>query len=427
MAAIRAAGFNKPEGQCLPAGRQGLPSDRQSHKNVILLERNNCIGKKILLSGKGRCNITNIVSLDEFIAKFGRQGEFLRSAFSNFFNQDLIDFFKAKGLELKIERQGRVFPVTDRAASVIEVLNKCLLESKVKVLYNKRVSAIKKEEGLFQLFIEDGRQLSAKKTILATGGGSFGFTGSTGDGFAIAKKLGHTIVALRPGLVPLKTAETWVKELKGLTLKNIRLVFKSKGKRIISNTGELLFTHFGVSGPLVLDLSEPALGLLAQNGELILEIDLKPGLTPKQLEGRLLREFEIAGKKSIRNVLKDMLPLRLIDVFINLLGLEKEERANQLTKEKRRAIVHLFKSFGLRITGSLPLEEAMVTCGGVSTKEINPRTMESRLVQGLYFAGEIIDLSAPSGGYNLQQAFSTGYLAGREACLRQAGRPRENA
>ena len=411
MAAIRAAGFNKPEGQCLPAGRQGLPSDRQSHKNVILLERNNCIGKKILLSGKGRCNITNIAPLDEFIASFGRQGEFLRSAFSEFFNQELIDFFKAKGLELKIERQGRVFPATDRAASVIEVLNKCLLESKVKVLYNTRVSAIKKEEGLFQL----AAAISAKQVILATGGGSFGFTGSTGDGFAIAKKLGHTIVALRPGLVPLKTAETWVKELKGLTLKNIRLVFKSKGKRIISNTGELLFTHFGVSGPLVLDLSEPALGLLAQNGELILEIDLKPGLTPKQLEERLLREFGIAGKKSIRNVLKDMLPLRLIDVFINLLGLEKDERANQVTKEERCAIVHLFKSFGLRISGSLPLEEAMVTCGGVSTKEINPRTMESRLIEGLYFAGEIIDLSAASGGYNLQQAFSTGYLAGREA------------
>ena len=414
MSCIRAAQFNRPEGS-------GLASHSQSQKNVILLERNNCIGKKILLSGKGRCNITNIVALDEFIAKFGRQGEFLRCAFSKFFNQDLIDFFKAKGLQLKIERQGRVFPTTDRAASVIEVLNKYLLESRAGLLYNTRVTGIEREGGLFKLFSEDGRLLNTKQIILATGGRSFSFTGSAGDGFAIAGKLGHSIAPLMPGLVPLKTKETWVRELKGLGLKNIRLTFKTKNKKIVSNVGELLFTHFGVSGPLVLDLSSSVLHLLAprggliENKEVILEIDLKPGLGPKQLEERLLREFGIAGKKSVKNVLKELLPQKFAVVFVNLLGIDYNKRANQVTKEERRSLLNMLKSLRLHITGSLPLEEAMVTCGGVSTKEINPRTMESKIVQGLYFAGEIIDGSAPSGGYNLQQAFSTGYLAGEQA------------
>lgn len=398
-----------------PAGIMSCIRAACFKKNVILLERNNCIGKKILLSGKGRCNVTNTASVDDFIVKFGRQGKFLRSAFSKFFNQNLMDFFKVKGLELKIERQGRVFPVTDRAASVIEVLNKCLLESKVKVLYNKRVSAIKKEEGLFRLFLEDGQESDAKQVILATGGRSFSFTGSAGDGFAIAEKLGHSTAPLMPGLVPLRTKESWVKELKGLTLKNIRLAFKAKNKKIVSNVGELLFTHFGVSGPLVLDLSSSALGLLNEDKEVILEIDLKPGLSPKQLEERLLREFGIAGKKSVKNVLKELLPHKLTGVFVNLLGIDYNKRANQVTKEERRSILNMLKSLRLHIAGSLPLEEAMVTCGGVSTKEINPRTMESKIVQGLYFAGELIDGSAPSGGYNLQQAFSTGYLAGEQA------------
>lgn len=394
MSCIRAAGHNK---------------------TVVLIERNNTIGKKILLSGKGRCNITNIVSLDEFIAKFGRQREFLRSAFSKFFNQDLVDFFKAKGLELKIERQGRIFPATDRAASVIEVLNKYLLESKVKILYNKRVAGIKKEKGLFRLFLEDGRELSAKRVALATGGKSFSFTGSSGDGFIIAEKLGHTIAPLMPGLVPLKTKESWVKELQGLTLKNVRLSLRAGKKKIISNIGEFIFTHFGVSGPLILDLSSSAISLLAEHKEIILEIDLKPGLTPEQLEERLLREFTIAGKKSIKNVLKELLPHKFIEVFARLLAIDYHKRANQITREERHSLVKMLKSFRLHITGSLPIEEAMVTSGGVSTKEINPRTMESKIVRGLYFAGEIIDGSAPSGGYNLQQAFSTGYLAGEEA------------
>lgn len=398
-----------------PAGIMASVRARQLTRDVILLERNNCIGKKILLSGKGRCNVTNTASVDDFIVKFGRQGEFLRTAFSRFFNQELIDFFKMKGLEMRIERQGRVFPITDRAISIIDVLKKYLQESSVTILYKKQVFDIKKDSNFFRLFLDIKDQIIAEKVILAAGGKSFSETGSSGDGFALANKLGHTIVTLRPGLVPLKTKESWVKELKGLTLKNIRLTFKTKNKKIVSNVGELLFTHFGVSGPLVLDLSSSALGLLNENKEVILEIDLKPGLSPEQLEERLLREFGIAGKKSVKNVLKELFPHKLAGLFVHLLGIDYNKRANQVTREERRSILNMLKSLRLHVVGSLPLEEAMVTCGGVSIKEINPRTMESKIVQGLYFAGEIIDGSAPSGGYNLQQAFSTGYLAGEQA------------
>lgn len=396
MAAIRAAGHNK---------------------TVALIERNNTIGKKILLSGKGRCNVTNIAPINDFIAKFGRQGEFLRTAFSKFFNQELIDFFKSEALALKTERQGRVFPVTDKAISIIEVLKRYLQESKAACLYNKQVIDVKKGNGLFRLFLDTKEEIAARKVILASGGASFRATGSTGDGFVIARKLGHSIAALMPGLVPLKAKESWVKELQGLTLKNIRFTLRADKKKIVSNTGELLFTHFGVSGPLVLDLSAAALDLLKGKKEIRMDIDLKPGLSPEQLESKLVREFRLAGSKSARNIMKEILPIRFIKVFLNLAAIDSSKQANQITQAERRKIIDLLKSFSLHIVGSLPIEEAMVTCGGVSTKEINPRTMESRIVPGLYFAGEIIDASAPSGGYNLQQAFSTGYLAGESAAL----------
>ena len=398
-----------------PAGIMAAIRAGQLKKNVVLIERGSLLGKKILLSGKGRCNVTNVVPIGEFISRFGKQGEFLRSAFSRFFNQELTDFFKAKGLDLKIERQGRVFPVTDKAVSIIEVLKSSLLENDVRVLYNKRLLNVKKEDEFFRLFLEGGQEATARKVILATGGASFSFTGSSGDGFNIARKLGHTVIPLKPGLVPLRVEERWVKGLKGLTLKNIRLIFKGKKKKIVSNIGELLFTHFGVSGPLVLDLSRAALELLEEDKEVSLEIDLKPGLTCEQLGERLAREFKIYGNNKIKNILKNILPFRFITLFVNLIGLDYNKKGNQVTKEERQAIVKLLKRFTLHIVGSLPLEEAMVTCGGISTKEINPRTMESRIVNGLYFAGEIIDASATSGGYNLQQAFSTGRLAGEQA------------
>ncbi len=399
-----------------PAGCMSAIRSSQLKKNVVLLEKNDRIGKKLLLTGKGRCNLTNSAPLDIFIEKFGKQGLFLRSAFLKFFNQDLVDFFQAKGLQLKTERQGRVFPVTDKSYSVIEVIKKYLSENRVKLLYNARLLGISKKQEFFQLNLEGGNSINSGKVILATGGVSYKATGSTGDGFRIAKKLGHTITGLIPALVPLKTKEPWVRELQGLTLKNIRIILQYGNKRkIISDVGELMFTHFGVSGPLILDLSGRIITLLRQYKQVSLIIDLKPGLTFEQLQNRLLNEFSAKGKTKLKNIMPGLLPRRLIPLFMNLSGLSPEKRTNQITHQERRRIIELLKSLPLTVNGFLSIEEAMITAGGVSTKEINPRTMESRIVPGLYFAGEIIEGYASSGGYNLQQAFSTGYLAGESA------------
>jgi len=398
-----------------PAGSMAAICAGQLKKNVVLIERNNSLGKKILLSGRGRCNITNTAPVERFMEKFGEKGHFLKPAFYSFFNQDLIEFFESKGLKLKIERQGRIFPVTDMAHSIVEVLKGCLEENNVRIFYNIRLLNLERMAGLFLLELEGNKRMKARKVVLATGGASYKITGSTGDGFRIAEKLGHTIVPLRPALVPLKTKEVWVRELQGLTLKNIRITFECGKKKVVSDVGELLFTHFGVSGPLVLDLSGQIVHFLEKHREIRLLIDLKPGLRPEQLEKRLLTEFNTGGKTQVKNIMKSLLPHRLIPVFIGLSGIEPEKRGNQISQKERQLIRDLLKAVPLTIIGSLPLEEAMVTDGGISTKEINPRTMESKIVPGLYFAGEIIDGSAPSGGYNLQKAFSTGYLAGEKA------------
>ncbi len=398
-----------------PAGMMASIRAGQLKKNVVLVERNDSLGKKIMLTGKSRCNVTNIAPIAIFIEKFGKPGNFFRSAFSVFSNQDLIDFFQSQGLQLKIERQGRVFPVTDSAYSIVKVLKECLYQNRVTVLYKMRLIDLKRKETIFHLHFENRTSIQARKVILTTGGASYKITGSTGDGFHLAKKLGHTIIPLKPGLVPLKTKELWVKELQGLTLKNIRLTFQYDKKKIVSEIGELLFTHFGVSGPLVLDLSNKIVHLLEENPEVNLFIDLKPGLEPEQLENRLLNDFRTKGNTELKNLLKNLLPQKLIPVFVNLSGLDAAKKANQINQQERSSMVNLLKAFPLTISGSLSLEEAMVTDGGISTKEINPQTMESRIIPGLYFAGEIIDGCASSGGYNLQQAFSTGYLAAERA------------
>lgn len=381
-------------------------------KKVVLVERNVSIGKKILITGKGRCNITNSAPIEVFIKKFGPRGQFLRTAFYRFFSTDLIEFFRSRGLEMKTERQGRVFPITDKAGSVVEILMKSLIDSGVNALFNSRVTSIKRSGDSFIVEMEGGRVLRADKAIISTGGASYKATGSTGDGYEMAAKLGHSIIKLKPGLVPLKTKEGWVKDLQGLALENIRVTFRCQKKKIVSDIGELMFTHFGVSGPLVLDLSGDVMTLLEDSPETGMSIDLKPALTIDKLEERLLKDMKGPKGTLFRNVLKDYLPQRLIAVFMKLAPIDAESHANQITHAQRRAILQLFKALPLTITGSLSIEEAMVTGGGVSTKEIDPRTMESRLVPGLYFAGEIIDGFASSGGYNLQQAFSTGYLAG---------------
>lgn len=398
-----------------PAGMMAAIRAGELNKKIILIEKNDSAGKKILITGKGRCNITNSAKIDTFIEKFGHTGQFLRTALSKFSNEDLMELFKTRGLELKTERQGRVFPQTDSARSVTDVLLECLKENNVEIRYKARLREIKKEKERFILDAGDNGAITAKKVILATGGASYRDTGSSGEGFQMAKSLGHSIIPLKPGLVPLRSKEEWVKDLKGLTLKNVRALFIAGKKKILSDVGEILLTHFGVSGPLILDLSGDIVSLLDEHKEIKLLIDLKPGIGADEMDDKLLKEFKLHGGKEIKNMLSGLLPLRLVPVIIKLAGINANKKVHQMGKEERRSLAIILKALPVTITSALPIEEAMVTCGGVSIKEINPRTMESRVAPGLYFAGEIIEGGAPSGGYNLQQAFSTGYLAGESA------------
>jgi predicted Rossmann fold flavoprotein len=401
-----------------PAGMMAAIRAAGLKQDVTLFERNLTLGNKLLLSGKGRCNLTNTCDLDLFIERFSRNGQFLRDAFRKFFNQDLIHFFEERGLKLRVERQLRVFPSTDSSASVLGVLKRELAKNKVKVLHNCRVNAIIVENGAVRgLSFSGARHFSADRIILATGGVSYSFTGSSGDGLEIARRLGHHLVPLRPGLSPVMIRQGYPKLLEGLTLKNICLKISDGKKEIISPVGELVFTARGISGPLVFSLSAKIGDWLQNSHNLYLEIDLKPGLSCEQLNSRLLREFKSSAKKNVRNTLKTLLPQRLIDLFMDILKVPPDKKVNQITQAERLKMLNLLKAFRMDIAGLGSLEEGMVTRGGVSLKDINPRTMESRLVKGLYFAGEIIDVDADTGGFNLQAAFSTGYLAGESATL----------
>jgi predicted Rossmann fold flavoprotein len=401
-----------------PAGMMAAIRAGQLHQDVLLLEKNPVLGKKLLLSGKGRCNLTNTCDLDSFLKSFSKSGQFLRDAFKKLFNRDLMLFFQERGLALRVERQLRVFPETDSSGSVLGALKKELDKCGVKIIYKSVLKDIivgdNKVKGLL---LDGGKVIAASKVILASGGVSYGFTGSTGDGLTIARRLGHSITPLKPGLVPLEIRQHYPKLLEGLVLKNIRLIFSDGEKEIVSQIGELLFTAFGISGPLVLSLSGRISEWLSVNKHLSVTIDLKPALSKEQLDRRFQRELKAGSKVNIKNVLKSLLPKRMIEVFLDIAGIAADRKANQITQEERRKLVELFKGWRLNITKTRPIEEAMVTRGGVSLKEINPRTMESRLIKGLYFAGEIIDVDADTGGFNLQAAFSTGYLAGESASL----------
>lgn len=385
---------------------------------VTLIEKNSSPGRKLLLSGKGRCNVTNLCDLDSFLQRFSKNGQFLRDAFRKFFNQDLINFFESRGLKLKIERQLRVFPESARASSILNVLRKELIKNRVRILYKTLMKDMLIQDGKIKgVLLDDGETIIIDAVVLATGGVSFSFTGSTGEGMNIAEKLGHRIVPLRPGLVPLETKQKYTRLLEGLTLKNIRIRFNNGQRQIVSSIGELLFTKFGISGPLVLSLSGQIVDWLAEKREVYMEIDLKPALSREQLSSRLLREFGLNPNKSIKNMLRNLLPKRLVDVFIGVLKINPDKKANQISQDERENIISLLKGLRLDILRPRPIDEAMVTRGGVSLKDINPRTMESRLIKGLYFAGEMIDLDADTGGFNLQEAFSTGCLAGESAAL----------
>ncbi|MFH0913595.1 MAG: aminoacetone oxidase family FAD-binding enzyme, partial [Candidatus Omnitrophota bacterium] len=336
--------------------------------------------------------------------------------FNKFFNLDLMRFFTQRGLKLKTERQLRVFPETDRANSVLEVLKKELRKNKVKIICKSAMKDILMQEKKVKgLLLNDGKVIAADRLILATGGISFSFTGSTGEGLEIVVRLGHRLLPLRPGLVPLEIRQSYPRLLEGLTLKNIRLKFRSCAKQIESAIGELLFTRTGISGPLVLSISGEVTDWFKGNEPVYVEIDLKPALSKEQLRARLLREFQLNSKKSIKNTLKNLLPARLVDVFMEMAKIMPQEKVSQVTKEKRQALVSLLKGWRLDISKARPIEEAMITRGGVSLKDINPRTMESRLIKGLYFAGEIIDIDADTGGFNLPAAVSTGDLAGESS------------
>ena len=396
-----------------PAGMMAAITAASNGHKVILIERNSSAGRKLLLTGNGRCNLTNTASLKEFLNKFGRRGSFLRSAFSTFSNQDLIDFFESRGMEFKVEEGGRVFPVTDDSKSVLKILDVSMKKNGVKLFYNARLQSIKlplKLKGIFMLQFAYNTVIKAQKVILATGGASYSETGSSGDGFRIAEQTGHGVTPLEPGIVPLKTRESWVKSLQGITIENVRITIKHP--KMVFQDGNILFTHFGVSGPLILDNSSKIISLLENTGKVELKLDIKPHNTMEDLQKQFLEGFESYGKVDVKNYLKLLMPNRMINVLLTLAGTDPKKKMNQINKKERNSIMNLLKAFPLTITGHLPIERAIVTCGGVSRDYINPNTMESKVVNGLYFAGEIVEGCAPSGGFNLQQAFSTGYLAG---------------
>lgn len=398
-----------------PAGMIAAIRAGQLGKSVILIEKNDTLGKKLKMTGSSRCNVTNTASLDLFLKKFGKKGSYFRSALVKFSNRRLMSFFNSKGLKFKVEEKGKVFPVSNKSTSIIKVLKEYLSENNVKINYNTRLNKIKVKKGYFTLDLGNNNHIAVKKVVLATGGVSYPATGSTGEGLEIAKKLGHRITALRPGLVPLYVAEDWVKELQGITLENVVLTFKYGKRRVISDNGNIIFTHFGISGPLVLDLSSEIVPLFEKNNKIDLFIDLKPEFTDSKFEEMLIKEFEARGKTEFKNFMKLLVPNRMIPIFIKLLGIDPKKKVNQVNRKERISIVNLLKAFPLTVIDFQSIDKAMITCGGISKKEINPHTMESKIIGGIYLAGEIIDLCAPSGGYNLQHAFSTGYLAGESA------------
>lgn len=395
------------------AGAAGSMASIVSARNgneTLVFEKNDKTGKKIYITGKGRCNVTNLTSNEELIKNTVANKKFMYSSFDRFSSEDTIRFFENLGCKLKVERGNRVFPQSDKSSDIIKALNKGLKDAGVELHYNEPVKGIIVENGSAVGIRLKNREISADKVILATGGLSYRSTGSTGDGYEFAKELGHTIVSCRPSLVGINLVGDISSRLTGLSLRNVRLkFFNDKKKVIFDEFGELLFTKFGISGPLVLSASS-LIGDEISNSTI--SIDLKPALSIDELDKRLIKDFTENKKKSIKNSFDALLPKSLIPVFVDRLMLNKDKRAEELTKKERERIIFELKNFCLEPLGLRGYEEAVVTRGGVSTKEINPRTMESKIVRNLYFAGEIMDVDALTGGFNLQIAWSTGFVAG---------------
>ena len=390
-----------------PAGMFAAITAAEQGKKVLLLERNDRLGKKLLITGKGRCNVTNDCSAEDILKNVPRNGKFLFSAMNAFPPQRIMDFFNDNGCELKTERGNRVFPVSDRSQSVLECLQK-VMKAKGVTVRTGRVREIMVENSQVVGVRTDREEIRANWVILATGGVSYPATGSTGDGYAMAKALGHTIVEPQGSLVPLETAGNDCQDMQGLSLRNVGVkLLNAKGKVLYKDFGELLFTHFGVSGPTVLSAS---CHLKGEGCKLV--IDMKPALDEAKLNDRILRDLEMYQNRAMENALTDLLPRSMIPVVLRRLEIDPAMQANSLTKQKRRALIELLKAFPVEITGRRPVAEAIITSGGVKCGEIDPKTMESKKMAGLYFAGEIIDCDAYTGGFNLQIAWATAYAAG---------------
>ena len=397
-----------------PAGMMAAIKAAENGADVTILEKMKRPGKKMLITGKGRCNITNAATVPEIIKNIQGNGRFLFSSMKAFDNRAVIDFFEEQGVATKVERGQRVFPVSDKAQDVVEAMVSRLHELGVKVETDSAVKDVLVEAGRVKgVRLKSGAIHKADAVILAVGGASYPGTGSSGDGYAMAETLGHTIVPVRPSLVPLTTEEEWVQEVQGLSLRNVRAELLVDGKTELSLFGEMMFTHYGVTGPVILSMSRTASGyLLAGSHFLELSLNLKPALSEEKLEARLQRDFEKYQRKELKNGLVDLLPHKLIEPVLDAAYLASDKPVHQVTVEERKRLVHTLQHLVLTISGTRPLAEAIVTAGGVSVKEIDPRSMESKLVKGFYLAGEVVDVDAFTGGYNLQAAFSMGAAAG---------------
>ena len=400
------------------AGMMAAIIAAENGASVTILEKMPRVGKKLLITGKGRCNITNIADIKELIKNMHGNGSFLYSSFHNFSNNDLIDFFENLGVKTKVEGGGRVLPESDKAIDVVYALLRKMDSLEIRILKDVAVKNIIKEDNKVTAVVDKkGLVYQADKIIVATGGASYPATGSSGDGYVIAEKLGHTITPIKPSLVPLETEEDWVKIAQGLSLKNVKASIIVDDKKVTEDFGEMLFTHYGVSGPIILSLSKIVAENLTENKIVELSINLKPALSFEKLHNRVQRDFEKFSKKQIKNALNELLPSKLIDIIIDLSYINPDKMINQITKEERLRLVEQIMDLRLTITKTRPVAEAIVTAGGVSIKEINPKTMESKIIEGLYFAGEIVDVDGYTGGYNLQAAFSMGYIAGKAVAM----------
>ena len=403
-----------------PAGMMAAISSAEEKNEVILLEKNEKLGKKLLITGKGRCNITSSLPISEFINNIPGNGRFLYSAFQNYSNQDIINFLEQEGLKIKVERGNRIFPVTNKAEDVLKCFTQKMNKLGIKVKLNSEVKQILVEENKVIGVKTKNEKMYCDKIILATGGKSYPGTGSDGQGYEMAKKIGHTILDLQGSIVPLKADEYICRKLQGLSLKNVKIKINDieNNKEVYNDFGEMLFTHFGVSGPTVLSSSAHLLRYKNINeklnrGKIKLIIDFKPALTEEELNNRILRDFQEFKNKEFKNSLNKLLPQKLIPLIIELSEINQNKKVNEINKQERIKLINLLKKFEVTINGFRPVEEAIVTAGGVSIKEINPKTMESKMIKGLFFAGEIIDVDAYTGGFNLQIAYSTGYTAGK--------------